>query len=52
VGFAGVMLRAADQSPDALDETIRIIQRQLEIAMMCSGAATIPQLRLTPLHEV
>ena len=52
VGFAGVMLQAAAQGPDELDETIRVIQRQLEIAMLCSGAGSITQLRMTPLHKV
>jgi isopentenyl-diphosphate delta-isomerase len=48
-GFAGVFLRAAAESAEALDETIRVIVRQLRIAMLASGAADLDALRQTPL---
>ncbi|MBN1429968.1 MAG: type 2 isopentenyl-diphosphate Delta-isomerase [Anaerolineae bacterium] len=49
-GIAGPMLRAAHQSPNTLDETLRIIETQLRIAMMCAGAGTLEALRHTPLQ--
>jgi isopentenyl-diphosphate delta-isomerase len=48
-GFAGMFLRAAAESAEALDETIRVIVRQLRIAMLASGAADLDALRRTPL---
>lgn len=44
-GMAGPMLRAADESPEALDETIRVITRQLSIAMLAAAAPTLDALR-------
>ena len=48
-GFAGIFLRAAAESAGALDEAIRVIVRQLQIAMLASGAADLDALRRTPL---
>lgn len=48
-GIAGPLLRAAHESPEALDETIRIIVAQLRIAMLSAGASTLDALRSTPL---
>jgi isopentenyl-diphosphate delta-isomerase len=48
-GFAGMFLRAAAQSAEALDETVRMLVRQLRIAMLASGAADLDALRRTPL---
>lgn len=51
-GLAGPFLKAADESADAVDELIRILTRQLAIAMLCSGARDLAALRATPLHRV
>ncbi len=51
-GFAGPFLRAAAQSPEALDETIRIIEKQLRISMLCTGAGTLTALRAVSLQRV
>jgi isopentenyl-diphosphate delta-isomerase len=48
-GFAGMFLRAAAQSSEALDETVGVLIRQLRIAMLASGAADLDALRQTPL---
>lgn len=48
-GLAGPLLRAAAESAEALDETLRVIETQLRIAMMCAGAGTLEALRQTPL---
>ncbi len=48
-GLASPFLKAAAQSVEAVCEFIDITQRQLEIAMLCSGAATLEQLAQTPL---
>jgi isopentenyl-diphosphate delta-isomerase len=48
-GMAGVYLRAAAESEDALDETIRVVVAQLRIAMLCCGARDLTALRHTPL---
>lgn len=50
-GIAGPFLRAAAASADALDEAIRVVIAQLRIAMLCAGAATLDDLRQTPLHR-
>jgi len=50
-GFAGKFLKAAAQSPEALDETIRIMVAQLKITMMCTGTHDIEALKHTPLHK-
>lgn len=51
-GIAGPFLRAAAQSPQALDEAIRTILAQLRIAMFCAGARDLNALRQTPLLSV
>jgi isopentenyl-diphosphate delta-isomerase len=51
-GLAGPFLKAADESADAVDELIRILTRQLAIAMLCSGARDLTALRATPLQRV
>ncbi len=48
-GIAGPFLRAAAQSPEALDEEIRILSAQLCIAMLCVSASTLDVLQKTPL---
>ena len=49
-GMASPFLRAAADSEDALDETIRVLVAQLRIAMLCCGAQDLQALRDTPLH--
>lgn len=48
-GMAGQFLKAADQSAEKVMEFIEITQRQLKIAMLCSGTANIGELSQTPL---
>ena len=48
-GLAGPFLKAANESSEAVDELIRILAKQLRIAMLCSGAKTISDLSKTPL---
>ena len=48
-GYASPFLRAADESCDAVAELIRLIQRQLQVAMFCCGAANIGELSKKPL---
>ncbi len=48
-GIAGPFLKAADQSIEAVDQLVRELNAQIRIAMLCSGAKTIAQLRQTPL---
>jgi isopentenyl-diphosphate delta-isomerase len=48
-GIAGPLLRAASESEQALDETIRVIIAQLRIAMLCCGAGNLDALQSTPL---
>ncbi|NDJ54490.1 MAG: type 2 isopentenyl-diphosphate Delta-isomerase [Chloroflexi bacterium] len=50
-GMAGVYLRAANSSYEALDETIQVIKAQLRIAMQCVGASTLAELRETSLFS-
>jgi isopentenyl-diphosphate delta-isomerase len=50
-GMAGPLLRAAADSAEMLDESLRIVEAQLRIAMMCSGAGTLEALGRTPLEE-
>ncbi len=49
VGLAGPFLKAAVVSPEKVLELIQILRRQLEVAMFCAGASTIPVLAQTPL---
>lgn len=51
-GIAGPLLRAAAESPETLDEALRIIERQLRIAMLCVGAADLQTLAKVPLLRV
>lgn len=44
-GLAGPFLKAADASPEALDQLIREIHTQLKIAMLCSGNQDIASLQ-------
>lgn len=44
-GMAGPMLRAANESLEALDETIRVITQQLRIAMLAAAAPDLDALR-------
>lgn len=48
-GLAGPFLRAANDSVEAVEETIEILKKQLAITMQCVGATTIEQLSQTPL---
>jgi isopentenyl-diphosphate Delta-isomerase len=48
-GLAGPFLRSAAQSPEALDEAVRILIAQIRIAMLCTSARTLEALRSTPL---
>ena len=50
--MAGPLLRAAADSAEALDETLRVLETQLRIAMMCSGAGTLEALSRIPLDTV
>jgi len=45
VGIAGPFLKAADHSLQAVRDFIAVMQRQLEIAMLCSGASNIEELQ-------
>ena len=51
-GMAGVFLRAAARSAEATVETIRLVQRQLQVAMFAAGAKDIAALQRVPLKEV
>jgi isopentenyl-diphosphate delta-isomerase len=51
-GLAGVFLKAADESAEAVDRVIREIRAQIRIAMLCSGAPDIASLQKTPLLKV
>ncbi len=44
-GMAGAFLKAAADSVEAVDELIRATAAQLRVAMLCSGAQTITDLR-------
>lgn len=48
VGMAGPFLRAAAQGRDAVTDLARELIETLRIAMLCTGTATIQQLRGTP----
>jgi len=51
-GMAGPFLKAAADSPEALDETIRVVKAQLRISMLCVGAQNLIALRHTPLFDL
>jgi isopentenyl-diphosphate delta-isomerase len=44
-GMAGRFLKAADESTEAVDHLIRVTAAQIRIAMLCSGARTLADLR-------
>lgn len=44
-GLAGPFLKAAAQSPEAIDQLINVLDAQLRIAMLCSGARTLSDLK-------
>jgi isopentenyl-diphosphate delta-isomerase len=50
-GVAGPFLRAAAESPEALDEAIRVMIAQLRIAMLACGAASLENLQAIPLQR-
>ena len=50
-GMAGQFLKAADQSVEAVCEFIEITQRQLQIAMLCSGNANLDELSKATLYR-
>nr|MBN1229626.1 type 2 isopentenyl-diphosphate Delta-isomerase [Anaerolineae bacterium] len=51
-GMAGMFLRAAAESAQQIEESIRVIIAQLHIAMLCSGAQNLDMLRRTSLEPV
>jgi len=51
-GLAGPFLKAADQSAEAVSDLIAELTAQIRIAMLCSGAGSIPALQRTPLLKV
>lgn len=51
-GLAGPFLKAAMQSPEAVSELIRVLTKQLQIVMQCTGAESIKQLQQTPLYPI
>ncbi len=50
-GFASPFLKAADKSQEAVAELIQILVRQLRVAMFCSGARNLDELRATSLID-
>ncbi len=50
-GMAGPFLKAANDSVETTVDTIRLIQKQIQVAMFAAGAANIDQLKQTPLIE-
>ncbi len=48
-GMAGAFLKAAAQSAEATVEVVRLVQRQLQVAMFAAGARDIAALQRTPL---
>ena len=50
-GMASPFLKAANRSLDSTIETIRLIQRQIQVAMFASGVGNIDQLQITPLNK-
>jgi len=51
-GLASPFLKAAAESIDAVRHTVNVLQRQVQIAMLCSGAKDIAALQQTPLLRV
>ncbi len=52
VGIAGSFLKAADHSPQAVQDFIDVVQAQLRVAMFAAGAPDVTHLQATPLREV
>jgi len=50
-GMAGLFLKAANESLETTVDTIRLIQKQIQVTMFAAGAANIDQLKQTPLIE-
>ncbi|HUX76879.1 MAG TPA: type 2 isopentenyl-diphosphate Delta-isomerase [Anaerolineae bacterium] len=50
-GVAGPFLRAASQPTAAVTELIAVLVTQLRVAMFAAGAADVPALQHTPVHE-
>ena len=50
-GVAGPFLRAASQPTAAVTELIAVLVAQLRAAMFAAGAADVPALQHTPIHE-
>ena len=48
-GMASPFLKAANRSLDSTIDTIRLFQRQIQVAMFASGVGNIDQLQITPL---
>lgn len=48
-GMAGMFLKAAAQSTEAVVQTVRLLMRQLQVAMFACGAGDIAALQRTPL---
>lgn len=51
-GMAGPFLKAADESAEAADELVRAIATQIRVTMLCSGAATLDDLRRVTLLKL
>ena len=51
-GMAGPFLKAADESAEAADELVRATAAQIRVAMLCSGARTLDDLRRVTLLKV
>ncbi len=51
-GMAGPFLKAAAQSPDALNKLIFQITREIRICMFAAGAIDLPHLQITPLVDI
>jgi isopentenyl-diphosphate delta-isomerase len=50
-GVAGPFLHAASKSTAAVTELIAVLVTQLRVAMFAAGAADVPALQHTPIHE-
>ena len=50
-GVAGPFLRVASTSTTAVTELIAVLAAQLRVAMFAAGAADVPALQRTPVHE-
>jgi isopentenyl-diphosphate Delta-isomerase len=50
-GMAGPFLKAAVKSPEMVVQTIREVQREIQVTMFAAGAANLDALQQTPLIE-